>query len=385
MSKRVLIGVTILGFLSPVDADTFTTSYTDGGTWNTVYAQGFSPSLNTTPDLEFALDDTVHLDRFQFFKSGMQDEAEVIQLAILDNIFYNFFTLLTTDSPELVGLSSNVIMDTLSLETGDAITFAFDSLPLTYGDSYGAVFVEQDAAGLLSPVTVSALTADYMETEPGSGVWVPITNYGTEEEFQFSTTNWVSDEGFFRSFEFAGDANFVATFNTDILSSPCDFDSNGICDTLDIDALLYDGIVNNDTTFDVDENGTVDLADRDRWLVDAGTKENRGTPYVLGDADLDGDVDTSDLNVVGVNWRQIDAASWAQADFNGDEVVDAADLNSLGINWLSGVTAPANAVPEPSGTMLTLTGIVGLLVGACRSRRQFAQLNIRRRPSVPAL
>ena len=115
MSKRVLIGVTILGFLSSVDADTFTTLYIDGGTWNTVYAQAFSPSLNTTPDLEFALDDTVHLDRFQFFKSGMQDEAEVIQLAILDNIFYNFFTLLSTDSPELVGLSSIVIVDTLSL------------------------------------------------------------------------------------------------------------------------------------------------------------------------------------------------------------------------------------------------------------------------------
>ena len=365
---RAAIGVALVGFLSPVAANTFTTSYTDGGTWNTVYAQGFSPSLNPTPALGFALDDIVHLDRLQFFKSGMQDEAEAIQLAILDNIFYNFFTLLTTDSPELVGLSSNVIANTSALETGDAITFAFDSLPLTYGDAYGAVFVEQDANGILSPMTVSALTADYIETEPGSGVWVPITNYGTEEEFQFSTTNWVGDEGFFRSFEFAGDANFVATFDIDTQNHPCDFDSNGICDAVDIDALLHDGIVNNDVLFDVDGNGTVDLADRDQWLIDAGTKENSGTPYVLGDADLDGDVDAADLNVVGVNWQKTNAASWAQADFNGDEVINAADLNSLGINWLRGVPAPAHAVPEPNGALLMLVGIVGHLAPRRRHR-----------------
>ena len=356
----VVVGIIILGLFSPSSADTFTTSYTDGGTWNTVFAQGFSPSLNATPDLGFAPDDTVHLDQFQFFKSGTQDDAEFFQLAILDNMFYNLFVPLTIESPELVGLSSNVIVDTSSLATGEAITFAFDSVPLDYGAAYGAVFVEQDETGQLSPVTVSALTADYMETEPGSGIWVPITNYGTDEEWVFSTTNWVNEEGFFRSFDFAGDANFVATFNIDTPGFTCDFDLDGTCDTLDVDALLYDGMVSGDTVFDMDGNGAVDLADRDQWLVEAGTKENDGAPFVLGDADLDGDVDASDLNVVGINWQKIDAASWAEADFNGDEVVDAVDLNSLAINWLSGVPALANAVPEPNGALLMLASFVGL-------------------------
>ena len=133
----------VLFISTALNAETFTTSYTDGGVWNTVFAQGFSPSLNATPEPGHSFDDTVHLNQFQFFKSGMQDEAEFIQLAILDNIFYNFFTPLTVDSPELLGLSDNVIVDTFSLLTGDAITFEFDSVPLTFGGDYGAVFVQQ--------------------------------------------------------------------------------------------------------------------------------------------------------------------------------------------------------------------------------------------------
>ena len=340
-----------------VDAGTFTTSYTDGGTWNTIFAQGFSPSLLASPDPGYSFEDTVRLNRFEFFKSGMDDEAEFIQLAILDNIFYNFFTPLTVNSPGLLGLSDNVLVDTFSVSTGDSISFDFDNVPLNFGGNYGAVFVQQDADGILSPILVSALTANYEETQPNSGIWVPITNYGAEDEFLFSTTNYISEEGFFRSFEFAGDANFIATFDIDIPQVTCDFDFNGVCDALDLDALLYDGILSGNTSFDIDENGTVDLADRDQWLVDGGEKENNGVPYVLGDVDLDGDVDVSDLNSVGLNWQRTDVTSWTQGDFNGDSTVNAADLNSVGLNWLRGTVPPARPVPEPTGCLLLLAAL----------------------------
>ena len=69
----------------------------------------------------------VHLDRFQFFKSGTADTASNIQLAIVNNFFLNLQTF-TTSSPELVGLSTNTIASTASIATGDPITFNFNHL-----------------------------------------------------------------------------------------------------------------------------------------------------------------------------------------------------------------------------------------------------------------
>src|SRR3954469_6354212 len=116
----------------PARAITFTNSYLDGGTWRTIYAQGFKPSVSPNPDPILAPADTVHLDRFQFFKSGTADSASNIQLAIINNYFLNLQTF-TTTSPELLGLSTNTIASTASIATGDPITFNFNHLPLTYG------------------------------------------------------------------------------------------------------------------------------------------------------------------------------------------------------------------------------------------------------------
>lgn len=147
--------------------------------------------------------------------------------------------------------------------------------------------------------------------------------------------------------------------------APCDFDQNGVCDVADIDSLM-EGIGGNDASLDMNGDGTVDNADRDQWLVDAGNKEI-GTPFSRGDADLDGDVDALDLNAVGVNWQRQDATSWAQADFDRDGDVDAEDLNEVGIFWQTGVAAGAESVPEPNGAVLAVAGALGLL--SLRRRR----------------
>src|SRR5262245_31731579 len=105
----------------PAHAITFSNSYTDGGSWRTIYAQGFKASVSPNPNPGLGLTDTVHLDRFQFFKSGTADTASNIQLAIVSNIFLNLQTF-TTSSPELVGLSTNTVASTASIATGDPIT-----------------------------------------------------------------------------------------------------------------------------------------------------------------------------------------------------------------------------------------------------------------------
>ena len=199
-----------------VHAAPFLTSYTDGGTWNTVYAQGFDPSVSPNPDPGVATGSTVYLNQFQFFKSGNADTAANVRLAILDNLYANLQGL-TTSSSSVVGLSSNTIASTAPLATGDAITFDFASLPLTYGGDYGAVFVNVGPNGELTPVRVSALTANYQDN--GSGQFHPTTNYGTEDQFQYTTSNFISTNefgSFFSAFSFAGDANFRATLDTQV-------------------------------------------------------------------------------------------------------------------------------------------------------------------------
>lgn len=167
--------------------------------------------------------------------------------------------------------------------------------------------------------------------------------------------------------DFGNGANTIAepsTWNSITLVAvdnfaQCDFDQSGICDIADIEMLL-DGLGGNESSLDMDGNGTVELADRDAWLIDAGTKEI-GTAFVKGDADLDGDVESNDLNTVGINWQSQDATGWSQADFDGDGDVDSQDLNEVGISWQHGVAAPASTVPEPNGALLAIAGTLGLL------------------------
>lgn len=199
-----------------VSAAPFSVSYLDGGSWNTVYVQGFSPSVAPNPAPGLAAGDTVFLNQFQFFKSGNADTAANVQLAILNNLFANL-TGLSTSHAAFVGLSSNTVASTAPLATGEAISFDFANLPLTYGANYAAAFVTVGPGGQLTPVRVSALTATYTEQPPGSGTFQPQSNYGAPDQFQYATSNFIATNQFgqfYNTFSFAGDANFNATLNT---------------------------------------------------------------------------------------------------------------------------------------------------------------------------
>ncbi|MCC6681254.1 MAG: PEP-CTERM sorting domain-containing protein [Phycisphaeraceae bacterium] len=89
-----------------------------------------------------------------------------------------------------------------------------------------------------------------------------------------------------------------------------------------------------------------------------------------GDANGDGMVNLSDLQILGDNW-QASGASWSQGDFTGDGNVNLADLQILGDNWGYGAgpdLAFAQAVdhagiviPEPATLVLAGFGVLGLL------------------------
>ncbi len=227
---RLCAAVAALGLLvcgSAVKADTtFTTSQLTGGSWQTLYVQGFNPSVTPSPDPGLSPSSTVNLTQFQFFKSGTEDTASNIRLAIIDNIFPSAPTVtgITTTSAHFVGLSTNTIANTsvsqinpstgLNWAVGDPETFTFSNLPLVYGNNYAAMFVnvgtDTGSGAPLTPIQVSALAANFVETPPGSGTFLPTPNYGGDGNFNLATSNFISG-GFFSTFSHGGDAVFSAT------------------------------------------------------------------------------------------------------------------------------------------------------------------------------
>ena len=215
--RLALFAATLVPFFAArtaVLADTtFTTGVTSGGNWQTLYVQGFSPSISPTPNPGAAAGDTVTLSQFQFYKSGSADTAANIQLAIFNTMYPNLSGL-STSTPGFVGLSTNTIVSTAPLALGDAETFTFNNLPLTYGNNYGALFVnvgvDTGSGAPLTPIRVSALAENYVETPAGSGTFIPDPNYGGIDNFAYATSNFISGN-FFNAFSRGGDALFTAT------------------------------------------------------------------------------------------------------------------------------------------------------------------------------
>jgi hypothetical protein len=128
----------------------------------------------------------------------------------------------------------------------------------------------------------------------------------------------------------------------------CDFDSDGLCSGSDID-LLQENIVSglaDPATFDLTSDGLVNIADRDAWLSEAGAENlSSGNPYQVGDANLDGAVDTSDFNLWNANKFTANSA-WTAADFSADGSVDTSDFNL----WNASKFTSADAVNRNSLT-----------------------------------
>ena len=144
-----------------------------------------------------------------------------------------------------------------------------------------------------------------------------------------------------------------------------DFNDDGAFDTQDIDALSTEVFLGTDNlAFDLTGDGTVDQQDLTQWLSDAASENGFNEPYLVGDANLDGTVDSLDLNSVGVNWQQ-DESRWSGGDFNGSGRVDSNDLNDVGVRWQQSISM-ANAVPEPG---CSLWALLAISLWAGRSKR----------------
>lgn len=134
----------------------------------------------------------------------------------------------------------------------------------------------------------------------------------------------------------------------------CDLDGDGDCDGTDID-MLYEG-------------GTTPAA-IGTWLEQASSPDNpykadQADVYVLGDVNLNGDVDSADLGLLLNNFGATDGPGFGGGDQNGDSNVDSADLGLL----LNNFGASSVAVPEPASQSMLVLLVGGLLLIRRRSR-----------------
>jgi hypothetical protein len=122
----------------------------------------------------------------------------------------------------------------------------------------------------------------------------------------------------------------------------------------------------------------VSNADLNQWLSDAATANDFAAPYLLGDANLDGAINASDLDALGQNW-QGRPNTWQLGDFNADGIVSTGDLNNLGRNWQQSIpsTASPENVPEPAAfTLLLCVMLTPLLRHRRRSDRFIHASNV---------
>jgi hypothetical protein len=156
------------------------------------------------------------------------------------------------------------------------------------------------------------------------------------------------------------------------LTKEGDYDGNGVLDAADIDLqaveMKKDPADQDLAKFDHNGDGVIDVGtpdvpgDRLIWI-----KDLRQTS--VGDANLDGVFDSGDLVAVFGEGKYDtgEMATWEQGDWSGDMSFDSSDL-VLAFQDGGYVAGGVAAVPEPSGCLLTVLGLLSL-VGAARRRR----------------
>ncbi|MCA9167391.1 MAG: PEP-CTERM sorting domain-containing protein [Planctomycetales bacterium] len=145
-----------------------------------------------------------------------------------------------------------------------------------------------------------------------------------------------------------------------------DFNGDGKVDVDDVNALNI-AIRDNsgDTALDLNSDARVDVADLDVMIMDIlGTW--------LGDANLDGEFNSSDLVTVfsAGKYETANDATWTEGDWDGDGKFGSSDLVRAFMDggYEQGTRAAVAAVPEPTSLSLLLFGLAAVCGSVVRRR-----------------
>jgi hypothetical protein len=164
-------------------------------------------------------------------------------------------------------------------------------------------------------------------------------------------------------------AEEILSLYNDTGTLPGDFNDSGVLDAADIDDLSGQAAGgNNPSAYDLDNDALVNESDVNVWVKDLFNSW-------IGDANLDGEFDSSDLvQVLASGTYEANTPSvWTSGDFNGDGRSDSADLvAALADGGYEGGPRAATAavVPEPTTAWLAALGLGAFLTLGRRARRR---------------
>ena len=130
----------------------------------------------------------------------------------------------------------------------------------------------------------------------------------------------------------------------------CDVNEDGSCDATDIDAMTQMVL-----------DGSKTLGDRAALIE---SPEPDGFNTYIGDSDLNGSFDEQDIVAAFISGKYLSgqSAGWAEGDWDGDFLFSEQDFVSAFIagGYLQSPRGAVSSVPEPSGLVLLLIGLLGL-------------------------
>ncbi len=130
------------------------------------------------------------------------------------------------------------------------------------------------------------------------------------------------------------------------------------CDDINtLTAIIASGA--GGSSFDLNADGLVNVADRDAWLMAAGIRLlGPGKTFLLGDANLDGVVDGSDFSIWNSH-KFTSTAAWCSGDFSADGAVDGSDFNLWNSHKFT--SSDAATVPEPYPGVMGIPSLLAFL------------------------
>ena len=219
---------------------------------------------------------------------------------------------------------------------------------------------------LVGNAEIVALTVDEINILGTPGITVPAGYYDNESPFSLIFLGEPFSEaellGYAYDYEQATQHRVAPT-----LAVLGDFNANGMFDTADIDALSNRVASRpSDVVFDLNGDRRATFSDMVLWV-----EEFAGT--YLGDANVDGEFNSSDMVVVFQAGEYEDDlrrnSAWSEGDWNGDREFTSADMVTAFAagGYEKGPRTDAVAVPEPDIAFLSL---LVLLVSIHAHRRR---------------